>query len=378
MGFLYVLLSLYMMTGIVTFWVLFVRFLGSRDLRRPDIDVDGILEFFMYLVALVVINPIRFAQVILKSAFWPVTLWLRLNGEASGSTEAPMQNVDGPAPSRSSQLSPAFYADVLQRSGRPATPHNLFALQERLGITFSTRALHLIKEHGQFSDWEAFLARAAYPRSRSEIPDWPPRVLDALVAWNPEFADVVRDLPRRDVEIMLEGSGFLDGDPSRPLPTAGEWNMKGIGQPDVRPLGPPSDAPAAGSAVPSPIPAADSVPMSRPAPRPTPGHRMGAGAHKPMGGPTRMPVVPDPLLRPRSPAPGTAMPSRHPVAERPSEPPRARWNPPGDIRLTRTYTDGVLIRGSDGEAHLPGLVRPFLRTRGVSCHDEAEGGRSNR
>ncbi|WP_285588761.1 hypothetical protein [Actinomycetospora sp. NBRC 106378] len=132
------------------------------------------------------------------------------------------------------QLDTDYAVRVLQQAGFPATPHNVFATQERLGILFSAKARQFIEGMGTHRDWVTFVRRAGYPTA--DMHAWPQNVLNAIAQWDRDSVPHIQDFYERYSAILLESGGFLGGSPGTPLATAGEWNMKGIAQPDARPL----------------------------------------------------------------------------------------------------------------------------------------------
>lgn len=140
------------------------------------------------------------------------------------------------------QLNDSYFSDLLARAGFPCTAHNLFAVQEQIGIMFTTKAWQAMEQLGTEADWRRFLSTACYPTESMHL--WPQRVLDAIADWDARIAPHIQDLPQRYAEILLEDVGrnngsFFGGSPDVPLLTANAWKMKGLKQPDARPMAAP-------------------------------------------------------------------------------------------------------------------------------------------
>lgn len=132
------------------------------------------------------------------------------------------------------QLDGDYAVRMLRRAGLPLTPHNVFAAQERLGILFSVKARQFIEGLGTERDWATFLRRAGYPTA--DMHTWPQNVLNAIAQWDGDSIPHIQDFYARYSAILLESGGYLDVSPDEPLPTATDWHMQGIAQPDARPL----------------------------------------------------------------------------------------------------------------------------------------------
>lgn len=103
MDFLIFLLAVWWLGAFVTYVVLFKRFMVRRDIRRPR-DVDGfdlfgpVVGMLLIVCALVLMNPVRYAHVVVKALGWPATLYLAFAGRrtrtAAGSSPSESHPAD--------------------------------------------------------------------------------------------------------------------------------------------------------------------------------------------------------------------------------------------------------------------------------------------
>jgi hypothetical protein len=108
-----------------------------------------------------------------------------------------------------------FYAGVLQASRYPLTPSNVRALQERFGMLFIHYSRKLIDSTLGLAVGEQFTREHGRPTDDRELPQWPERVLRALIALDPDAGYVMAPfLPGRVHNILLEN--YL-AHPERPL-----------------------------------------------------------------------------------------------------------------------------------------------------------------
>ncbi|HEY2221360.1 hypothetical protein [Actinomycetospora sp.] len=305
------LLLIYVLVAFGCWMVFGRRFLLKEDIRRPRnsdaFDLFGpMIGIVLISWTLIAMNPARFVRVAGKCVLWPVTLWRwfeRQNGSPSASTSTSTVVPERTAP----RLSPTYFVDVLARAGRPPTPHNLFALQERIGIAFTIKARQFVDSTGAPGDWSRFVERAGYPRAAADMPEWPQQVLDGLVVWDGDIAPHLTDFPEKYAAMLLEGvgrsdGGFFGGPTSAPLPTATEWNMNSLTQPGAVAVPPPSD---------SAVPGAASVLAPGAAPAPA-----SQWASKPMGRAISAPVMPP--MSAGAPSTGRSLAWRAPAGPMPS------------------------------------------------------------
>ena len=108
-----------------------------------------------------------------------------------------------------------FYAGVLQASRYPVTHSNVRALQERFGMLFIHYARKLIDSTSGLAVGEQFTRDHGRPTDDRELPQWPERVLRALIALDRDAGYVMAPfLPGRVHSILLEN--YL-AHPERPL-----------------------------------------------------------------------------------------------------------------------------------------------------------------
>lgn len=99
MDFLIILFAVWWLGAFVTYIVLFKRFMVRKDIRRPrdvdEFDIFGpVVGIFLIVCALVVLNPVRWAHVVVKALGWPATLYLAFEGRRAGSSPSDLRPPD--------------------------------------------------------------------------------------------------------------------------------------------------------------------------------------------------------------------------------------------------------------------------------------------
>ena len=219
---------------------------AARYRRAPKQPAEGwdVMGIVVLLIAIVVAVAIT-------------SLLVRVGSSSSTSSPAPSSRPATPSgpPARGPDVGarlpnrilvpPRYFPDLLNSAGFPVTEHNLFVVQEQIGIMFTTKAWQAMEQFGTERDWNKFLATAAYPTTNAAMHRWPQQVLDGIVGWRPDFGPYIDDLPERYAGILLESvgkgdGGLFGGPPETPLTSATPWKMKGLKQPQARPLLAPS------------------------------------------------------------------------------------------------------------------------------------------
>ena len=113
------------------------------------------------------------------------------------------------------QIPVEFFANVLRASRYPVTPSNLRALQERFGMLFVHYSRKLIDSTLGLAVGEQFTRDHGRPADDRDLPQWPERVLHALIGLCPDAGHTMAPfLPGRVHDILLEN--YL-ARPERPL-----------------------------------------------------------------------------------------------------------------------------------------------------------------
>lgn len=122
----------------------------------------------------------------------------------------------------------AYCAELLAGAGFAVTGHNVRALSERVATMFLLRARQVVERLGTAEDLARLQAECGQPRT--EVTRWPQEILDWIVAWRPDVAGEMAELPGQVRAFLLrsagQAGGFLGGAPSAPLP-GGRWTQGG-------------------------------------------------------------------------------------------------------------------------------------------------------
>lgn len=110
MDFLIILFAVWWLGAFVTYIVLFKRFIVRKDIRRPrnvdEFDLFGpVVGIFLIICAIVVLNPVQWAHVVVKALGWPATLYLRFAGQGAR-TIADSSSPSDPRPPDPDQADP--------------------------------------------------------------------------------------------------------------------------------------------------------------------------------------------------------------------------------------------------------------------------------
>ncbi|WTW98419.1 hypothetical protein OG216_36045 [Streptomycetaceae bacterium NBC_01309] len=122
-----------------------------------------------------------------------------------------------------------YLVDLLDTADFPRTEENLTAVIERVGCMFLVKACQFIDQFGTPQELADF--QETYGAPGEDLQAWPQEVLEGLVAWNPQVAEYIVDLPTRVYDMLLEGvdddSSFLGGDRRKPLQRMHDhWTMR--------------------------------------------------------------------------------------------------------------------------------------------------------
>lgn len=183
---------------------------GAEDVRHIEVFTDP---------------QTRSSRVFVQASTFQITLKIMnpQTGRALLSAAEDMAPAAPPPPAP--VLSTDYFVSMLRAAHFPVTDHNLFAVTERVGSMFLTKAREYVGGVGTPRELAQFDLDYSHPGE--SVDGWPQRILHGLVEWNPEVSSYIQDLPKQVRGLLLESAGqqgrFFGPDPAEPLPTLADF-----------------------------------------------------------------------------------------------------------------------------------------------------------
>lgn len=165
------------------------------------------------------------SRVSVRADGFQVTLKIRYPQTGHALVRAAEEMAPAAPPPPAPVLPADFFVGMLQAARFPVTDHNLFAVTERVGSMFLTKAREYIGGLGTPRQLAQFDLEYSHPGESVE--GWPQRILYGLVDWDPEVSPHIQGLPDKVRGMLLESAGregrFFGPDPTQPLPTLADF-----------------------------------------------------------------------------------------------------------------------------------------------------------